>query len=62
MNLADFCRAIPKTELHVHFTGAVPLDTLLRLAERNGVPLPEGENPQDLYRRGENFDRVLKTL
>jgi len=62
MNLAEFCRAIPKTELHVHFTGAVPLETLLRLAKRNGVPLPEGETPETLYRRGENFDRVLKTL
>lgn len=62
MNLTEFCRAFPKTELHVHFTGAVPLETLLRLADRNGVPLPEGEYREDLYRRGENFDRVLKTL
>ena len=62
MNLADFCRAIPKTELHVHFTGAVPLETLLRLAERNGIALPPHETPEELYARGENFDRVLATL
>ena len=62
MNLAEFCRAIPKTELHVHFTGAVPLETLLTLAARNGVPLPPHDEPEDLYARGENFDRVLKTL
>ena len=62
MDLADFCRRFPKTELHCHFTGAVPLETLLRLAARNGVPLPDGETPESLYRRGENFDRVLMTL
>ncbi len=62
MNLADFCRAIPKAELHVHFTGAVPLDTLLSLARRNGIALPPCERPEDLYARGENFDRVLPTL
>ena len=62
MNLAEFCRAIPKTELHVHFTGAVPLETLLTLAARNGVALPPHDEPEGLYARGENFDRVLKTL
>ena len=62
MDLQSFCRAIPKAELHVHFTGAVPLDTLLFLAGRNGVALPPHEAPEDLYARGESFDRVLKTL
>lgn len=32
MDLQSFCRAIPKAELRVHFTGAVPLDTFLLLA------------------------------
>ena len=27
MDLQTFCREVPKVELHVHFTGAVPLDT-----------------------------------
>ena len=62
MDLQSFCRAIPKAELHVHFTGAVPLDTFLFLAKRNGVALPAHDAPEDLYARGENFDRVLKTL
>ena len=62
MNLAEFCRAIPKTELHVHFTGAVPLETLLTLAGRNGIDLPAHDDPEELYARGENFDRVLRTL
>lgn len=62
MDLTTFFREIPKAELHVHFTGAVPLDTFLHLAGKNGIPLPEHDDPKDLYRRGENFDRVLKTL
>ena len=62
MDPATFCREIPKTELHVHFTGAVPLDTFIHLAGKNGIPLPLHDAPKDLYRRGENFDRVLKTL
>ena len=62
MDLQSFCRAIPKAELHVHFTGAVPLDTFLLLAERNGIDLPAQGAPADVYARGENFDRVLKTL
>ena len=62
MELELFCRTVPKAELHVHFTGAVPLDTLLFLAEKNGISLPPHDTPADLYDRGENFDRVLKTL
>ncbi len=61
-DLRAFCRAIPKAELHVHFTGAVPLDTFLLLAHRNSVELPRHDDPAELYARGANFDRVLKTL
>ena len=62
MDLQSFCRAVPKAELHVHFTGAVPLDTFLFLARKNSVDLPPHDAPEDLYARGENFNRVLKTL
>ena len=48
MDLQSFCRAIPKAELHVHFTGAVPLDTFLFLAKKNGIVLPAHEVPEDL--------------
>ncbi len=61
-DLQAFCRAVPKAELHVHFTGAVPLETFLALARGNSVALPAHDDPTDLYARGENFDRVLKTL
>lgn len=40
MNLADFIRAMPKVELHVHLEGSVAPATLLKLAQRNGVALP----------------------
>jgi adenosine deaminase len=33
---------IPKAELHVHLEGTAPPDLVRRLAERNGLPLPEG--------------------
>jgi adenosine deaminase len=33
---------VPKAELHVHLEGTAPPDLIRRLAERNGLPLPEG--------------------
>lgn len=40
MTLTDFIRQMPKVELHIHLEGAIEPETLLRLAERNGVRLP----------------------
>ena len=34
-------RALPKAHLHLHFTGSMRHGTLLELAERERVPLPE---------------------
>jgi adenosine deaminase len=34
-------RALPKAHLHLHFTGAMRHDTLLELAERDGIRLPD---------------------
>src|SRR6185436_2421792 len=33
---------IPKAELHVHLEGTAPPDLIRRIAERNGLELPEG--------------------
>lgn len=42
----------PKVELHVHFEGSVRPETLLKLARRNGAPLPADsvEGLRDWYR------------
>ncbi|MBZ0315743.1 MAG: adenosine deaminase [Anaerolineae bacterium] len=40
MTLHDFIRAMPKVELHVHLQGSTRPETLLKLAQRNNIPLP----------------------
>ncbi len=40
MILDQFLRQMPKVELHVHLEGSVRPETLLTLAQRNGVSLP----------------------
>lgn len=35
-------RTLPKAHLHLHFTGSMRHGTLLELAERDGIALPEG--------------------
>jgi aminodeoxyfutalosine deaminase len=43
MTLADYIRAMPKVELHVHLEGTVQPETLLALAQTNGVTLPASD-------------------
>lgn len=52
MNLIEYAHRIPKAELHVHLEGSILPQTLLRLAERNGVPLPASDvnGLRDFYR------------
>jgi adenosine deaminase len=40
MSLADYIRAMPKVELHVHLEGSIQPETLLELAQRHRVVLP----------------------
>ena len=32
---------LPKAHLHLHFTGSMRHSTLIELAERDGIPLPD---------------------
>lgn len=40
MSRLTYAQAVPKAELHVHLEGAIRPETLLVLAQRNGVALP----------------------
>ena len=40
MSWDEFITRMPKVELHVHLEGSIRPETLLKLAERNGVELP----------------------
>src|SRR5690348_3588933 len=52
MTVNDFIAAMPKVELHVHLEGSIHPQTLLGLAQRNGVSLPGNsvEELQSWYR------------
>jgi len=40
VSIADFIRALPKCELHIHIEGTLEPDLMLSVAERNGLTLP----------------------
>lgn len=62
--LYEFFRAVPKPELHLHLHGAVAPETLIDLAAKNGVRLPEGDVRETLYARksGSEVQSILPTL
>lgn len=62
--LYEFFRAVPKPELHVHLHGAVAPETLVDLATKNSVPLPDGDVRDTLYVRkaGGEVQSILPTL
>ena len=61
---ADFIRAIPKTDLHVHLDGSLRLSTLIELAKQKGVKLPaeteEGMNRLVFKPSYANLDEYLQ--
>ncbi|WP_232080799.1 adenosine deaminase [Variovorax sp. SRS16] len=59
--LSDFCRAIPKVELHCHLLGTVRHATFKALAHRAKAPLSD-EEIDAFYIRGEKPVGVLKAL
>lgn len=40
---AEWIRQLPKVELHVHIEGSIRPETVLRLAEKNGIALPASD-------------------
>jgi adenosine deaminase len=49
MELETFVRALPKVELHLHLEGAVAADTVINLAKKHGIKLPDFGTHSDIY-------------
>jgi adenosine deaminase len=70
----SFFERLPKTDLHVHLDGSLRLETILELAEEQGVELPAhdpaglrkalhvGENTGSLVKYLEAFDITLRVM
>ena len=39
----DFLHSLPKAELHCHLDGSMRVDTIIDLAKKQGVKLPESD-------------------
>ena len=49
MDLKSFIHALPKAELHLHLEGAVAAPTVIDLANRHGVALPDFSDDSDIF-------------
>lgn len=59
--LSDFLRRLPKTDLHIHLLGAIRPTTLVALAHKHGLALPEaGAREVYEYRDFPGFLEVLR--
>lgn len=58
IDLAEFCRLIPKVEIHCHLFGTIRRQTLAELNRRAGSPLPAAEL-ESFYVRGDEPKGVL---
>jgi len=72
MNVAEFIRTMPKAELHLHISGTMSPQTVMRLAARNGVDIPykteadfieaqQYKSPEDFFRYHMTCFEVLRT-
>ena len=64
VSLLSYVQAAPKAELHVHLEGAIQPETLLTLAQRNGIELPantiEGVRSWIAYRDFDHFIELFR--
>ena len=61
MSLGSFARDMPKVELHVHLEGSIQPQTLLTLADRNGVALPADDlEGLKAFYRFTDFDHFIR--
>lgn len=59
--LAEFCRQLPKIELHVHLEGSIQPRTLLELARRRRVDLPANDEAGlEEWFRFRDFDHFVE--
>lgn len=58
----DFLHRIPKTDLHVHLDGSLRLNTILELAEQQGVKLPGGANDEKSLARAIHMGEICEDL
>jgi len=49
MDLKTFIHALPKAELHLHLEGAVAAETVVDLAGKHGIALPDLSDESDIY-------------
>ena len=57
----DWCRSLPKVELHLHLEGAIPIPALWQLVEKyGGDPLVPNENALREYFRFRDFPHFIE--
>jgi adenosine deaminase len=64
MDEAEYVRAIPKAELHLHLDGSVRPQTVLELAKQDGVPLPteDLEKLRDFLEANDNTASLVEYI
>ena len=60
----EFFQKLPKTDLHVHLDGSMRVDTILDLAESEGVKLPadDADGLREELRFGSNYGSLVEYL
>lgn len=57
--LSSYINTLPKVELHVHLEGSLARPTVIELAEKNGIPVPDAVTESSRYT---NFNEFATSL